>query len=262
MIELVQNVVVAREGTVNTDTDEFVLDSLGNSFKVSLRYSLAGSERHSQHAHSRINLTSAPIVLGGHVPVTETNYDPKGDSSTFEFITTEFVSRYEFLIQQPIDVFLHSIVRVIAETRIIAKGPERIPEQLQTMPTAILDAPLILAPDKPKQEFLLLVDPFGGQRIKERAILTFRFADEREIGTPAIVPHVFNRSGSGRILDDGTGAVFVVTGLKEQRNYFLELDIDGDGDGKGGSKPTWQATTKTGPHYDDFRKGTILATGG
>lgn len=260
MIELVQNVIVAREGVVKTDVEAFVLVSFGDAVKVSLRYSLADTEKHGQHEHSRINLTSDPIVLGGHVPVRKTNYDPKGDSSTFEFTTDKFISRYEFLTKQPIDLFLHSLTRVIAETRIIAKGPGRIPKQLDVMPTAVVDQrhldalsrfsgpPLILAADKPKQEFQLLVDPFGGEAVKKTARVEIGYADSREPGKLLIVPQVANLPGSGFILDDGTGAVFVVTGLKPQRNYEIVLDVDGT------KKYTWQATTKTGPYFDDFRK--------
>lgn len=248
MQTLQQNIVVAREGVVKTDAEEFLLDSLGDSVQVSLLYSLSIAEKHGRHGHGKILLMANPVVLGGHVPVRKANHNPFDSSSTFEFITTEFVSRYEFLIQQPIDVWLHSTTAVIAETRIVAKGPERIPEQLDAMPTGVFGKPLFLAPDKPKQEFQLLVDPFGGQSIVETARVEIAYADRREPGGPVIVPHVANLPGSGRILDDGTGAVFVTTGIKPGRNYEIELDADS-------KKFTWQATTKTGPYYDRFRRG-------
>ena len=256
MIELVQKIVVAREGVVKTDAEEFLLDSLVTIVKVSLKYSLSETEKHGQHGHGRILLTDNPVVLGGHFPVRTTSYNPFGDISAFEFATTEFVPRYEFLIKQPIDVWLHGTTGVIAETRIVAKGPDRIPEQLDVMPTAIVDRfdgrfagpPLILAPNEPKQEFQLLVDPFGGEAITKTARVEISYADRREPGILLIVPYEASLPGSGLILGDGTGAVFVATGLKTQRNYVIELDVDGE------KKYKWQATTKTGTYFDQFRK--------
>lgn len=260
MVELRQQIEVAREGTVKTSGDEFILESLGEDVAVSLQYSLAESEKHG--LHGRIFLTNNPTVLGGYFPVVQSSYSPFDDSSAFQFRTTEFQERYEFIIRQPIDVWAHQgAKKIVAESRMVVKGPERHPGKLDFMPTTIVDRqqrpddvpfpfsgpPLIFAANKPKQEFQLLVDPFGGQSIKKTARIEIGYADSREPGKLLIVPEVANLPGSGFILADGTGAVFLVTGLQPQRNYTLVLDVDGT------KKYTWQATTKTGPYYDDFR---------
>lgn len=252
-----QNVVVSSEGVKKTDRGNFHVDSLGEPLAVVMRYELDEAERHVTHGHGRIQLTDTPIVFGGSL--ISTTYNPFENESTFTIETNEFQPEYKLRVQQPLTVWLHSPTVVVAETQINIKGPERQPKKLGVMPTAVVDREhrsggkslagpqLMWAPDSTKQEFQLLVDPFGGQIVKKTATVSVSFADEREIGQLLIIPHVANRPGSGRILDDGTGAVFVVQGLQSQRNYKIQLDVDGT------LTFNWQATTKTGPFFDDLR---------
>ena len=156
-------------------------------------------------------------------------------------------------------MWIHDRQPVLAQTFINIKGPERKPRKLDQIPTAIVDREhrsgggelagnaLMLAPNKPKQEFQLLADPFGGQMIKKTATVIVSFADDRETSKLLIIPHHPSTPGSGRLLDDGTGAVFVVQGLRPQRNYKIALDIDGT------TKFNWQATTKVGAFFDHRR---------
>ena len=81
MIQLRQELEVAREGVIKTSTENFSLESLGEDVSVSLQYSLAESEKHGQHG--RILLTNNPTVLGGNFPVVQLSYSPFEDSSTF-----------------------------------------------------------------------------------------------------------------------------------------------------------------------------------
>ena len=244
MPDIIQHVVVAREGTVSTDREEFKVTSLGSPIEFVLKYKL-----HESETRGWFRLTDKPIVLGGALPIVSTRYDPRSDSSTFTLPTTKFASQYVLQVRQPIEVFAtDGGHKSIASTRIVVTGPEHTPDELDVIPTAALGQPLFLAPDKSKQTFQLLVDPYGGQVVKGRAVAEISHADEREIIQPAVLDHEQTIPGSGRILDDGTGAVFVVTGLKPQRNYAIRLQADGDVTYK------WQATTKTGPFYDAARK--------
>jgi len=245
MPDIIQHVLVAREGTVSTDSDEFKVTSLGSPIGVAIKYKL-----HELETRAWLRLTDKPIVLGGALPIVSTNYDPRDDSSEFTLPTTKFASQYVLQVQQPIEVFRFRVgsFKSVAESRIVVTGPEHTPDELDVLPTAARHERLFLAPDNPKQTFQLLVDPFGGQVIKSRAVVTVTHADKRETGDLLVVSHNATVSGSGRILDDGTGAVFVVAGLRPQRNYEISLQVDGDVTHK------WQATTKTGPYYDAARK--------
>ena len=245
MPEIIQDVVVAREGTVRTDREEFKVSSLGSPIAVVVKYTLHESEKSAW-----LRLTDKPTVLGGALPIVATKYDPRSDSNEFTLPTTKFTSQYVLQVRQPIEVFRTGLggFKAVAESRIVVTGPEHQPTELDEMPTAVPNAPLILAPDKAKQQFQLLVDPFGGQAIKSRAVVEVAYADIRETGKLFVIPRDATVPGSGQILEDGTGAVFTVTGLKPQRNYAVALQVDGD------ATHEWQATTKTGPFYDSKRK--------
>jgi len=246
MPDIIQHVVVAREGTVSADREEFKVPSLGSPIDFAIKYKLHESEKGAW-----LRLTDKPTVLGGGLPVVSTHYDPRTDSSDFTLPTTKFSSQYMLHVRQPIEVFRTGLggFKAVAESRIVVTGPERQPPELDVMPTAVPGAPLLFHPNKPDQEFQILVDPFGGNVIKNRATIKITHADDRESVEPlSTVRYNPTIQGSGRILDDGTGAVFSVQGLQPQRNYAIELQVDGDVTHK------WQATTKTGPYYDQQRR--------
>lgn len=243
-MEVTQQVAVAKNGVSFVRPAAAEVQQLGSPVRVTTHYAASTGSDIRQ-----IHLVDLPIVMGGWKPATNIDITPLEQSNTYTVETTEFIAEYFLQISQTLMVWPKSggQRQIVAVHQLVLAGKERTPEQLDSIPTAGHGEILWLPPSQPKVEFQLLVDPFGGWLVRKTARLLIKPADEREQNNLTVHSQVNGFVDAGRILDNGTGAAFIVSGFSEQMNYKLEFDVDGE------RKLHWQATTNTGPYFDQRR---------
>lgn len=234
----------------------------------------SGNERHTFHvAHrfdpqaGKLQLTSEPDITidSGRAHVRQTDFHPFRLESVFTTVFPEADQDVLLIVSQEAVVrersgtkkadFIYSIsVTSKHEVGQLKPGiPVAIAVERNSRDDPDQTQPAFLSSSTAKQQFYVLVSPFGERRINDRAKVTIEAGDhldQHEILT-------LSEGNKGEIpkrdiLDDGTGVLITASGLKSQRNYLVNVQADGD------KNYSALATTKVGPWYDTQRK---LATG-